>query len=243
MRPFLLPDRERLDANARLQQNVVGNIGHRQLTVSGEDKVGVSAISLAEIVYPEEKQRLAGGTFARVAAALADPASSVEEIPVDTAVIQAMTHVPRSGIPDLPERTIAASPVHLGVDAGQRQVHVPSPQSHIASTVLAEAAAYADRIARIRDFPGAPMKREPVHDSATARHVRLFRNGRNQALRIPRPFELPGNQAVIRKEGERLIVEPVKKRSLLALLGTLEPIEEAFPEVDERLPRLDDIKV
>lgn len=87
------------------------------------------------------------------------------------------------------------------------------------------------------------MKREPVHDSATARHVRLFRNGRNQALRIPREFELPGNKAVIRKEGERLIVEPVKKRSLLALLGTLEPIEEAFPEVHERLPRLDDIKV
>lgn len=87
------------------------------------------------------------------------------------------------------------------------------------------------------------MKREPVHDSATERHVRLFRNGRNQALRIPREFELPGNKAVLRKEGERLIVEPVKKRSLLALLATLEPIEEAFADVDEGLLPLDDIKV
>jgi antitoxin VapB len=82
------------------------------------------------------------------------------------------------------------------------------------------------------------MKRGPVHDSVAQRHVRLFRNGRNQALRIPREFELPGNKAVIRKEGERLIVEPVRKRSLLALLATLEPIEEAFAGADEGLPPL-----
>ena len=87
------------------------------------------------------------------------------------------------------------------------------------------------------------MKRKPVRDSATERHVRLFRNGRNQALRIPRAFELPGNQAVLRKEGERLIVELVMKRPLLALLATLEPIEEAFAGVAEGLVPLDDIKV
>jgi antitoxin VapB len=40
------------------------------------------------------------------------------------------------------------------------------------------------------------------------RHVKLFRNGRNQAVRIPREFELPGEDAVMRKEGERLIIEP-----------------------------------
>ena len=39
----------------------------------------------------------------------------------------------------------------------------------------------------------------------TERHVRLFRNGRNQALRIPREFELPGDEAILRKEGDRLI--------------------------------------
>jgi antitoxin VapB len=31
------------------------------------------------------------------------------------------------------------------------------------------------------------------------RRVRLFRNGSNQALRIPKEFELPGNEAIIRK--------------------------------------------
>ncbi|ADE16313.1 SpoVT/AbrB domain protein [Nitrosococcus halophilus Nc 4] len=68
------------------------------------------------------------------------------------------------------------------------------------------------------------------------RHVRLFRNGRNQALRIPREFELPGNEAIIRKEGDRLIVEPVQRRSLLALLATWEPLEEDFPEIKDLHP-------
>ena len=47
------------------------------------------------------------------------------------------------------------------------------------------------------------------------RRVRLFKNGRNQAVRIPRGFELPGKNAVMRKEGEKLIVEPVPPKSLL----------------------------
>ncbi len=72
------------------------------------------------------------------------------------------------------------------------------------------------------------------------RHVRLFRNGRNQALRIPREFELAGEEAIIRKEGDRLIVEPIRKGRLLALLATLDPIEQTFPDVDEDLPPLDE---
>ncbi|MHB9100571.1 MAG: antitoxin [Sulfuricella sp.] len=78
----------------------------------------------------------------------------------------------------------------------------------------------------------------------TERHVRLFRNGSNQALRIPREFELPGDEVVIHKEGNRLIVEPVvKKRDLLALLATLEQIEDEFPNVDEGLLPLDEIRL
>ena len=75
------------------------------------------------------------------------------------------------------------------------------------------------------------------------RHVRLFRNGRNQALRIPREFELEGDEAIIHKEGDRLIVEPVRKGKLLALLVTLEPLEENFPDVDETLLPLDDVEL
>jgi antitoxin VapB len=60
------------------------------------------------------------------------------------------------------------------------------------------------------------------------RHVRLFRNGRNQALRIPRDLELPGHSATLRKEGSRLIVEPVAGPSLLAVLAKLKPLDEDF---------------
>jgi antitoxin VapB len=75
-----------------------------------------------------------------------------------------------------------------------------------------------------------------------ARKVKLFRNGRNQAVRIPREFELPGDEALLHKEGERLVIEPKpKKPSLLELLATLEQIDEEFPDVDEGLPPADPV--
>ena len=73
------------------------------------------------------------------------------------------------------------------------------------------------------------------------RRVRLFRNGRNQALRIPREFELEGDEAILRKEGDRLIVEPVRKGRLLRLLASLAPLDEPFPDVDQDLAPLDDV--
>ena len=69
------------------------------------------------------------------------------------------------------------------------------------------------------------------------RRVKLFKNGRNQAVRIPRGFELPGKNAVMRKEGEKLIVEPVAPKSLLAVLATLTPLDEEFPEIPDSFPR------
>jgi antitoxin VapB len=68
------------------------------------------------------------------------------------------------------------------------------------------------------------------------RHVKLFKNGRNQAVRIPREFELPGADAIMRKEGERLIIEPAPPTSLLALLATLPPLDEEFPPIADAPP-------
>jgi antitoxin VapB len=68
------------------------------------------------------------------------------------------------------------------------------------------------------------------------RHVRLFRNGRNQAVRIPVEFELPGNEAIMHRDGDRLVIEPVRKRGLTALLKTMEPLHERFPEIDDPVP-------
>ena len=68
------------------------------------------------------------------------------------------------------------------------------------------------------------------------RHVKLFRNGRNQAVRIPVEFELPGDEAIMQRDGDRLVIEPVRKRGLIALLKTMQPLEDAFPEIDDPVP-------
>ncbi|MGH8273209.1 MAG: antitoxin [Gammaproteobacteria bacterium] len=75
------------------------------------------------------------------------------------------------------------------------------------------------------------------------RHVRLFRNGRNQTVSIPRAFELEGDEAVMRKEGHRLVIEPVHKGRLSALLSTWEPLDEAFPDIDKDLAPLDEAEI
>lgn len=73
------------------------------------------------------------------------------------------------------------------------------------------------------------------------RHVKLFKNGRSQAVRIPREFELPGEDAIIRKEGSRLIIEPARSRSLLAVLKTWEPLEEDIGPIEDLPPEPVDI--
>lgn len=69
-----------------------------------------------------------------------------------------------------------------------------------------------------------------------ARKVSLFRNGRSQAIRIPKEFELPGREALLRQEGGVLIVEPIRTSSLLEYLRDKEPLDEDFPDIDDPLP-------
>ena len=84
------------------------------------------------------------------------------------------------------------------------------------------------------------MYTENPSNKQDGRSVRLFRNGRNQALRIPREYELPGDEAIIHKEGIKLIIEPVTKPSLLAILANLKPLDEDFPEIEDH-PVEDDV--
>lgn len=96
------------------------------------------------------------------------------------------------------------------------------------------------------------MNTSANHIPATppTRRVRFFRNGANQAVRIPREFELPGEEALIEQVGDTLIIKPVtaplvkgSAASLAAVLATLEPIDEEFPDVDEGLLPLDDVEL
>jgi antitoxin VapB len=80
------------------------------------------------------------------------------------------------------------------------------------------------------------LRHMPKRLRARARRVKLFKNGRNQAVRIPKEFELPGKDALMRKEGGRLIIEPSEPKSLLALLAQWKPLDEEFPIIEDLPP-------
>ncbi len=67
----------------------------------------------------------------------------------------------------------------------------------------------------------------------TERIARLFRNGQNQAVRIPREWELPGDTVLLHREGQRLVIEPLtKKPRLLDVLAGIPPGLD-FPPVED----------
>ena len=68
------------------------------------------------------------------------------------------------------------------------------------------------------------------------RRVKLLRSGRNQAVRIPVEFELPGSEAIMHRQGDQLMIEPIRKRGLLDLLKTMRPLNEDFPEIADPVP-------
>jgi len=79
------------------------------------DQVGVSTISLIEIIYLVEKGRIPRESFINLFGALANPRNVLTEIPVDHRAAWVMGNIPREDIPDMPDRIIAATALHLGV--------------------------------------------------------------------------------------------------------------------------------
>ena len=86
------------------------------------------------------------------------------------------------------------------------------------------------------------LERDERAEPVATRVARLFRNGRNQALRIPREFELDADEVAIHREARRLIVEPIdRKPSIAEVLAGLEPLEEDFPEIEDPPTKPEDL--
>lgn len=79
------------------------------------DQIGFSSISLVEMVYLAEKGRIQTETLERLLGAMAREDALLAEIPVDRSVVQALHRVSRDQIPDMPDRIIAATALHLGL--------------------------------------------------------------------------------------------------------------------------------
>lgn len=77
--------------------------------------VGVSAISLVEIVYLVEKGRLSLEDYEILAQTLKDNDTVLVEIPVTSEIAETMRSVSRDSIPDMTDRVLAATAVHMGI--------------------------------------------------------------------------------------------------------------------------------
>lgn len=83
-----------------------------QTAASGHD-IAVSSISLAEIVYLIEKNRLPASAYDDLKAALADSDYVIEEAPFTVEIVDAMRQVSRAQVPDLPDRIVAATGIYF----------------------------------------------------------------------------------------------------------------------------------
>lgn len=92
---------------------------------AGQDIV-ISPISLAEIVYLVEKNRLPASAYEDLKNALADPEYVIEEGPFNGEIVEAMLKVPRADVPDMPDRIVAATGIHLGVPVISRDARIRS---------------------------------------------------------------------------------------------------------------------
>jgi PIN domain nuclease of toxin-antitoxin system len=77
--------------------------------------VFVSAISLVETVYLVERRRIPPTALQRLRSALADPNSGLFIANIDADVADALENVSRDAVPDMPDRTIAATALRLGI--------------------------------------------------------------------------------------------------------------------------------
>lgn len=83
--------------------------------ITNGDQVGISAVTFAELVYLIEKQRVAPDALTRLVGIVRDPDSKLIEVPFTISTAQAMLGTSRRSVPDMPDRMIAATALHLGV--------------------------------------------------------------------------------------------------------------------------------
>jgi PIN domain nuclease of toxin-antitoxin system len=95
---------------------------------SNGQRIAVSPISLVETIYLTEKNRILTGAFRDLKTALADPIHLFKEAAFTSEVAEAMLQIPRDRVPDMPDRIIAATAIHLGVPVLSRDGRIRSSQ-------------------------------------------------------------------------------------------------------------------
>jgi PIN domain nuclease of toxin-antitoxin system len=94
-------------------------------------QIVVSSISLAEIIYLIEKNRLPANAYTDLKAALDDPDHVFKEAPFTVEIVDAMRQVPRAHVSDMPDRIVAATAVyfHVPVISRDRRIRASNVQT------------------------------------------------------------------------------------------------------------------
>ncbi len=96
----------RLSSTANALMDTIDNAG---------DQIAIASITLAEIIYLVEKGRIDGLAFGRVVRAIEQANATLVEVPFDHTVAEAMRQIARIHVPELPDRIVTATALHLGV--------------------------------------------------------------------------------------------------------------------------------
>ena len=73
----------------------------------------ISAVSLVEVVYLVERGRIAADAFSKFTTELDKENPAFVVVPLDYHVATALKDIPRNLVPDMPDRIIAATALHL----------------------------------------------------------------------------------------------------------------------------------
>jgi len=89
--------------------------------------VGVSSMSIIEVIYLVEKGRIPLTTLPLLEASLSEQPAILEVVPITYAIALAVQRVPRNQMPELPDRVLAATVLHLGVPLVSRDSKIRLP--------------------------------------------------------------------------------------------------------------------
>lgn len=90
------------------------------------DPIYLASISLVETWYLVERCRVAQDTLERLVNALSQPGATFVLIPLNLRVALAVGAIPRTEVPEMPDRIIAATALHLDVPLVTRDRRVRS---------------------------------------------------------------------------------------------------------------------
>ena len=116
---WYLSDSKKLSSPAREAMNKALDAG---------TSIYVSAISFAEAVYLAEKGRILQEELDNLAEVTATSGSGIELVPVDWSIVHAMQVIPRETVPELPDRIIGATALHLGLPLVTRDTKLQASQ-------------------------------------------------------------------------------------------------------------------